>query len=80
MVVVPDVPVEECPSCSQIWLTMQVAVNLDSTFNCHLDDGAGERTAAVATNHRTRAAAPLTTCAYPSLVGLAMSVPPPDLR
>ena len=31
--VVLGVPVEECPSCSQIWLTMETAIQLDAIFN-----------------------------------------------
>lgn len=38
--VVLDVPVEECPSCGEIWLTMEVAVRLDALFNQLLASGA----------------------------------------
>lgn len=38
--VVLDVPVEECPSCGQVWLTMEVAVRLDALFNQLLASGA----------------------------------------
>ena len=38
--VVLGVPVEECPSCGQIWLTMETAIQLDAMFNRLLDSGA----------------------------------------
>lgn len=38
--VVLDVPVEECPSCAEIWLSMEVAVRLDALFNQLLAGGA----------------------------------------
>lgn len=38
--VVLDVPVEECPACGQIWLTMDVAKRLDALFNQLLASGA----------------------------------------
>lgn len=38
--VVLGVPVEECPSCGQIWLTMDTAVQLDAMFNRLLGSGA----------------------------------------
>ena len=38
--VVLDVPVEVCPSCGQIWLTMDVAKRLDVLFDQLLDTGA----------------------------------------
>ncbi len=38
--VVLDVPVEECPACGQIWLTMDVAKRIDALFNRLLASGA----------------------------------------
>jgi YgiT-type zinc finger domain-containing protein len=38
--VVLDVPVEVCPSCGQVWLTMEVAKRLDAVFDQLLDSGA----------------------------------------
>ena len=38
--VVLGVPVEECPSCGQVWLTMPIAIQLDATFNRLLNSGA----------------------------------------
>jgi len=38
--VVLDVPVEVCPACEQVWLTMEVAKRLDAVFNQLLDSGA----------------------------------------
>ena len=38
--VVLAVPVEECPSCAQVWLTMETAIQLDTTFNRLLQSGA----------------------------------------
>ncbi|MDQ2726818.1 MAG: hypothetical protein M3Y91_02905 [Actinomycetota bacterium] len=38
--VVLDVPVEECTSCGQIWLSMDVAVRLDALFTQLLASGA----------------------------------------
>ena len=38
--VVLGVPVEECPSCGQIWLTVPIAIQLDATFNRLLDGDA----------------------------------------
>lgn len=38
--VVLDVPVQECPSCGEVWLTMEVAVRLDALFNQLLASGA----------------------------------------
>jgi YgiT-type zinc finger domain-containing protein len=38
--VVLDVPVEVCPACGQVWLTMEVAKQLDVVFDQLLDSGA----------------------------------------
>ncbi len=38
--VVLGVPVEECPACGQIWLTMDVAKQLDVLFDQLLASGA----------------------------------------
>lgn len=38
--VVLGVPVEECPACGQIWLTMGVAKRLDALFDQLLASGA----------------------------------------
>lgn len=38
--VVLDVPVEKCPACGEIWLTMDVAKRLDALFNQLLASGA----------------------------------------
>jgi YgiT-type zinc finger domain-containing protein len=38
--VVLDVPVEVCPACGQVWLTMEVAKRLDAVFDQLLDSGA----------------------------------------
>jgi len=38
--VVLDVPVELCPACGQVWLTMDVAKRLDVVFDQLLDSGA----------------------------------------
>lgn len=38
--VVLDVPVEECTSCGEIWLSMQVAIRLDALFEKLLASGA----------------------------------------
>jgi YgiT-type zinc finger domain-containing protein len=38
--VVLDVPVEICPACGQVWLTMDVAKHLDVLFDQLLDSGA----------------------------------------
>lgn len=35
-----DVPVEVCPACGQVWLTMPVAKRLDELFDQLLDSGA----------------------------------------
>ena len=34
------VPVEECPACGQVWLTLEVAKQLDTLFNQLLSSGA----------------------------------------
>ena len=34
------VPVEECPACGQVWLTLEVAKQLDALFNRLLSSGA----------------------------------------
>ena len=34
------VPVEECPACGQVWLTLEVAKQLDALFNQLLSGGA----------------------------------------
>ena len=31
--IVRGVPVEECPACGQVWLTMETAVRLDGLVN-----------------------------------------------
>lgn len=38
--VVLGVPVEECPSCGQIWLSMETAIRLDEVFTRLLASGA----------------------------------------
>jgi YgiT-type zinc finger domain-containing protein len=38
--VVLGVPVEECPACGQVWLTMDTAIQLDEIFNRLLASGA----------------------------------------
>jgi hypothetical protein len=38
--VVLDVPVQVCPACEQVWLTMEVAKRLDALFDQLLDSGA----------------------------------------
>lgn len=38
--VVLGVPVEECPACGQVWLTMDVAKRLDELFDQLLASGA----------------------------------------
>ena len=38
--VVLGVPVEECPSCGQVWLAMKTAIHLDEMFNRLLASGA----------------------------------------
>ena len=38
--VVLGVPVEECPSCGQVWLAMDTAIRLDAIFNRLLASGA----------------------------------------
>lgn len=38
--IVLDVPVEECPSCGQQWLTMATAIRLDELFITLLQSGA----------------------------------------
>jgi YgiT-type zinc finger domain-containing protein len=38
--IVLDVPVEVCPACGQVWLTMEVAKRLDVLFDQLLDSGA----------------------------------------
>jgi YgiT-type zinc finger domain-containing protein len=38
--IVLGVPVEECPACGQVWLTMETAVRLDELFNQLLSSGA----------------------------------------
>ena len=38
--IVLGVPVEECPACGQVWLTMETAVRLDELFNQLLVSGA----------------------------------------
>lgn len=38
--VVLEVPVEVCPSCDQVWMTLDVAVRLDALFNQLLASGA----------------------------------------
>ena len=38
-VVVLGVPVEECPSCGQVWLTMPTAIRLDELFERLLPAG-----------------------------------------
>lgn len=38
--VVLDLPVEVCPACEQVWLTMEVAKRLDVVFDRLLDSGA----------------------------------------
>ena len=38
--VVLGVPVEECPACGQVWLTMDVAKRLDALFDRLLASGA----------------------------------------
>lgn len=38
--VVLDVPVEVCPACGQIWLTMKVAKRLDALFDQLFASGA----------------------------------------
>lgn len=38
--VVLDVPVEVCPACGQVWLTMDIAKRLDVVFDQLLDSGA----------------------------------------
>lgn len=35
-----DVPVEVCPACGQVWLTMPVAKHLDQLFERLLESGA----------------------------------------
>lgn len=38
--VVIDVPVEVCPACGQVWLSMETAKRLDQLFTKLLDSGA----------------------------------------
>jgi YgiT-type zinc finger domain-containing protein len=38
--VVLEVPVEICPACGQVWLSMEVAKRLDALFNQLLASGA----------------------------------------
>lgn len=38
--VVLDVPVEVCPSCDEVWMSLDVAVRLDALFNQLLASGA----------------------------------------
>lgn len=38
--VVLEVPVEVCPACDQVWLTMSVAKRLDAMFDQLLDSQA----------------------------------------
>jgi len=43
--VVLDVPVEVCPACGQVWLSMAVAKQLDEVFSRLLSSGAEAATA-----------------------------------
>lgn len=38
--VVLDIPVEVCPACGQVWLTLEVAKRLDSLYDQLLASGA----------------------------------------
>jgi YgiT-type zinc finger domain-containing protein len=43
--VVLDVPMEECPSCETLWLSMETAKQLDTALDSLLESGAEVATA-----------------------------------